>query len=266
VSAARDAAPAIRMTGLSVTIDGTPILLRLDWEVRPEERWVLVGPNGAGKTTLLRIAALRQHPTTGTVEVVGETLGRCEVHTVRRRIAYTSAAVAPTLEQRMTATEVVMTGRNAALAPWWHRYDADDRARALALLDRFGCAALADHRLPTLSAGEQQRVLLARALACDPGLVLLDEPTAGLDIAGREELVRYLGSLATDPRTPPVVMVTHHLEEVAPGFTHALALQAGAVLAAGPIGEVLTDDVLSECYGLALRIEAGDGRFFARPR
>ena len=258
--------PAIRLSGLSVTIDGTPIIRTLDWEVARDQRWVLVGPNGAGKTTLLRIAALRQHPSTGTVEVVGETLGRCEVHTVRKRIAYTSAAVVPTLEARMTAAQVVMTGRNAALAPWWHHYDADDRARALALLERFGAAALADHRLPTLSAGEQQRVLLARALACEPELLLLDEPTAGLDIAGREELVRYLGALATDRGTPPVVMVTHHLEEVAPGFTHALALRAGTVVAAGPIEEVLVDDVLSECYGLALRIEAGDGRFFARPR
>ena len=248
-----------------MTIDGTRVLRSLDWTVRADERWVLVGPNGAGKTTLLRVVALRQHPTTGTVEVVGETLGRCEVHAVRRRIAYTSAAVIPTLEPRMTATEVVMTGRTAALAPWWHHYDDEDRARAGALLDRFGCADLAGQRFPTLSAGEQQRVLLARALACEPELLLLDEPTAGLDIAGREELVADLTGLATDRTTPPVVMVTHHLEEVAPGFTHALALRDGAVLAAGPIDEVLVDEVLSECYGLGLRVEGGDGRYFARP-
>jgi len=257
--------PALRLTGVSVTIDGSRLLHPLDWTVEREERWVLVGPNGAGKTTLLRIAALRQHPSTGTVEVVGETLGRCEVHAVRRRIAYTSAAVVPTLEPRMTAAQVVMTGTHAALAPWWHHYDDGDRARAQGLLERFGCGALADHRLPTLSAGEQQRVLLARALACEPELLLLDEPTAGLDIAGREELVASLTGVATDPTAPPVVMVTHHLEEVAPGFTHALALRAGAVVAAGPIAEVLVDDVLSECYGLPLRVEGDAGRYFARP-
>ena len=201
--------PAIRLSGLSVTIDGTPIIRTLDWEVARDQRWVLVGPNGAGKTTLLRIAALRQHPSTGTVEVVGETLGRCEVHTVRKRIAYTSAAVVPTLEARMTAAQVVMTGRNAALAPWWHHYDADDRARALALLERFGAAALADHRLPTLSAGEQQRVLLARALACEPELLLLDEPTAGVDADGQEQFCGLLREFTHEGLT--IILVSHDL-------------------------------------------------------
>ena len=255
---------AVALDGVTVRFDGVAVLADLDWEVRAGERWVVVGPNGAGKTTVLRLAALRQHPTAGTVEVLGGRLGRCDVRELRRRIAYASTALAATLDARMTAAEVVMTGEHAALAPWWHTYDEADRERARGLLDRVGCARLADHRLPTLSAGELQRVLLARALVRDPDLLLLDEPTAGLDIAGREELVGYLGDLAADVRTPPVVMVTHHLEEVPPGFTHALALRAGTVVASGPIGDVLVDEVLTACFGLPLRVEAAEGRFTAR--
>ena len=259
-----DATPVVRLVGISLTVDGHPVLRDLHWEVGAGERWVVVGPNGAGKTTVLRVAALCQHPTTGSVEVLGETLGRCDVRALRERIAYASTALASALEPRMTAAEVVMTGRYAALAPWWHRYGDADRTRAEALLARFGCSGLADHRFPTLSAGEQQRVLLARALVRDPELLLLDEPTAGLDIAGREDLVASLAALATDPGAPPIAMVTHHLEEVAPGFTHALALRGGGVVRAGPIDDVLTDAVLSECFGLPLRVERSGGRYFAR--
>ncbi|MFM7224708.1 MAG: ABC transporter ATP-binding protein, partial [Actinomycetota bacterium] len=170
-------APALRCSDITLVHDGTTVLDHVDWEVAAEERWVVLGANGSGKTSLLRIAALVQHPSSGTVEVLGERLGRTDVRTLRTRIAFSSPAMAARLEPRMTALEVVMTGIHAALAPWWHRYTDDDRARALALLDSWRCAHLADHRFPTLSAGEQQRVLLARSLVCEPGIVLLDEPT-----------------------------------------------------------------------------------------
>jgi iron complex transport system ATP-binding protein len=255
---------ALALTDVHLTVGDTVVLRGVSLQVEPAERWVILGANGAGKTTLLRIAALYHHPSRGTVEVLGETLGRTDVRTLRERIAFSSPAVADRLEPTMTAVEAVMTAKHAALAPWWHRYDDDDRARALTLLDRFGCAALAEHLFPTLSAGERQRVLLARALMRDPELVLLDEPTAGLDIGGREQLLVDLAGIASGPGAAPVVLVTHHLEEIPPAFTHALVLRDGATIASGPIADTLTDAVLSECFRVPLRVESAAGRFTAR--
>ena len=253
----------LRCSHVSLDIDGTRILDDVSWEIRDGERWVVLGPNGAGKTTLLRIAALYLHPTRGTVDVLGERLGRCDVRTLRERIAFSSPALAARLEPSMTATEVVMTARYAALAPWWHRYSDDDRARAVSLLERFGCAAVAEHKLPTLSAGERQRVLLARTLMNDPGIVLFDEPTAGLDVGGREELVADLTSWARDRARPPIVLVTHHLEEIPPGFTHALVMADGRVAACGPIAATVTGAILSAAFKLPLRVSERDGRYSA---
>ena len=257
-------AAALHLDGIHLRIGSTSILRDVSLRVEPTERWVVLGANGAGKTSVLRVAALYQHPSRGTVEVLGQTLGRCDVRTLRERIAFSSPAIANALEPRMTAAEAVMTAKHAALAPWWHRYDDNDRARAQSLLDRFGCGALADHMFPTLSAGERQRVLLARALMREPELILLDEPTAGLDIGGREQLLSDLSGLASAPAAAPVVLVTHHLEEIPPGFTHALVLRGGETIAAGPIADTLTDAVLTECFGVALRAEHTNGRFTAR--
>src|SRR5436190_6830355 len=160
--------PALRCLDVGLTVDGMRIVDGVTWTVQPDERWVILGANGAGKTSLLRIAALYQHPSHGTIDVLGERLGRTDVRTLRERIAFSSPALAARLEPSMTAAEVVMTQRYAALAPWWHQYTDADRSRAVALLGRFRCAALADHKLPTLSAGERQRVLLARTLMTDP--------------------------------------------------------------------------------------------------
>jgi iron complex transport system ATP-binding protein len=249
---------------VGLRLDGATILERIDWRVGAGERWVVLGANGAGKTTLLRIAACYQHPTSGTVDVLGHRLGHVDVRALREHVAFSSSALAAALEPRMTATEVVMTGRYAALAPWWHEYTSADVARARELLARFGCSALASHSFASLSAGERQRVLLARTLAQDPGLVLLDEPTAGLDVGGREQLVGDLERWALDAARPPVVLVTHHLEEVPPAFTHALVLRGGQVLANGPLVETMTDSVLSDAYGVALQVVHDRGRWSAR--
>jgi iron complex transport system ATP-binding protein len=257
-------APALRLDDISLRIGATQILRGISLSVNTTERWVVLGANGAGKTSVLRVAALYQHPSRGTVDVLGQRLGRCDVRVLRERIAFSSPALAAALEPRMTAAEVVMTAKHAALAPWWHRYDDGDRDRALVLLERFGCGALANHGFSTLSAGERQRVLLARALMRDPELILLDEPTAGLDIGGREQLLADLAGLAAAPTAAPVVLVTHHLEEIPPGFTHALVLREGETIASGPITEILTDPVLSDCFGVALRVEHSDGRYTAR--
>lgn len=256
--------PALRCSGITLVHDGTTVLDGVDWQVGPGERWVVLGANGSGKTSLLRIAALVQHPSTGSVEVLGERLGRTDVRALRTRIAFSSPALAARLEPRMSALEVVMTGIHAALAPWWHRYTEADRDLARRLLTEWRAAGLADHLFPTLSAGEQQRVLLARTLVNEPGIVLLDEPTAGLDLGGREELVTDLGAWAADPARPPLVVVTHHLEEVPPGFTHALVLRRGRVLATGPIDEVVRDDVLSAAFGLDLVVDRRAGRYAVR--
>jgi iron complex transport system ATP-binding protein len=218
------------------------------------------------KTTLLRLASCYLHPTAGTVDVLGARLGRVDVRELRARIGLTSAALADQLRPTLDAVDVVMTAKHAALEPWWHRYTDGDRERATALLERLGVGGLADREFGTLSSGERQRVLLARTLMIDPGIVLLDEPNAGLDLGGREELVVALTALARDRESPPIVLVTHHVDEIPPGFTHLLLLREGRVLAAGPIDETLTSAALSEAFGLQLCLERRYGRFSAYAR
>jgi iron complex transport system ATP-binding protein len=258
---------ALELADVAVARGERQILAGVDWTVRDGERWVVLGLNGSGKTTLVRIASLYLHPSAGRVVVLGETLGRTDVRVLRRRIGVTSAGFADLLRPDVTAADVVMTAKNAALEPWWHQYTDADRDRAVQLLGRMDVAHAAAQPFGTLSSGERQRVLLARTLMTDPGLLLLDEPTAGLDLAGREGLVDTLGSLSLDPATPPMVLVTHHLEEIPAGFTHVLLLRGGRVLEQGPLRAVLRDDALSQCFGLPLTVcENGDGRWTARKR
>jgi iron complex transport system ATP-binding protein len=257
---------ALDLHGITKVVDERPILRGVDWCIRPGQRWVVLGRNGCGKTTLMRIASLYLHPTSGSVTVLGETLGRCDVRRLRERIGFSSASFADMLRPALSAGEIVMTAKHAALEPWWHQYDDADRRRAADLLDRVGVGHFVDRQFGTLSSGERQRVLLARTLMNDPGLVLLDEPTAGLDLGGREELVASLDALAADPTTPPIAMVTHHVEEIPTSFTHVLLLRDGAALASGPIDEVLTADALSVCFDLPVHLERRAGRFTAYHR
>ena len=256
-------APAIEMIGVSRVEDGQPILRDVDWTVQPDERWIVLGRNGSGKSTLLRIASLYLHPSRGTVRILGEELGRTDVRQLRRRIGYSAAAFADLLRPALSVRDVVITAKFAALEPWWHVYDDADRARAVEMLARVGCEALAPHLFATLSSGERQRVLLARTLFTEPGVILLDEPTAALDLAGREELVANLDALAKDATTPPIVLVTHHVEEIPPSFTHALLLRGGEVLAQGPIADCMEAETLSACFDIPLELAQRDGRWQA---
>jgi iron complex transport system ATP-binding protein len=242
----------------------TIILDDISLTVRAGERWLLLGPNGSGKSSILRVAALYEHPSSGTVDVLGERLGRTDVRVLRRRIGYTSAALAEQLRPSLLALDAVRTARYAALEPWWHRYTAADDRRALECLDRMGVAQFAARELGTLSSGERQRVLLARTLMNEPAVVLLDEPSARLDLAGREQLVAALDELAADPESPPLVFVTHHVDDVPTSMTNAVLLRSGRIQAKGPIREILHASALSACFGLELRLERRrDGRLSA---
>jgi iron complex transport system ATP-binding protein len=257
-------APVIALRNVSFVRDGRTIVAPLDWEVRADERWLVLGANGSGKTSLIRICSMYEHPSTGTVRVLGEELGRTDVRVLRRHIGYLSAAMAAQIRTQLSCVEVVMTAKYAALEPWWHRYDDVDRRRAVECLERMGVGRFADRALATLSSGEQQRVLLARTLMNDPALLLLDEPSARLDLGGREQLVTALGELTTSPTAPPLVLVTHHLDEVPDGMTHALLLRDGVVVAAGPMADALSSDSLSACFGMTLTLERrDDGRMSA---
>jgi iron complex transport system ATP-binding protein len=256
-------APALRLRGVGVTRDGRDLLDGVDLAVAPGERWVVLGANGSGKTTLLRVASLALAPTRGTVDVLGARLGAADVRPLRARIGLASAAVADAVRPTLTAEELVVSARSGALEPWWHPARADDREVARGWLDRLDVGHLAGRTFGTLSSGERQRVLVARSLVSDPGLLLLDEPTAGLDLGARERLVTGLGRLAADPATPPMVFVTHHVEEIPAGATSLLLLREGRVLAAGPLGATLTADALSDAFGLRLQVRHDDGRWSA---
>ena len=261
-----DAPPVVELSQISVRIDGAPILSDVTWEVRRHERWVVLGPNGSGKTTLLAVAGLTRHPSHGRVRLFGGELGRMDVRPTRARIGIMSASLTERLRPTLTALDAVMTAKHAALEPWWDDYDAADRDQARRAMVRFGVAGLEGRRLGTLSSGERQRVLLARALFSEPELMLLDEPMAAMDLGGREQVVAAIGRLVTDPEAPPTVLVTHHVEEIPTGFNHALLLRDGRIHAAGPLLATLNDHTLSGCFGLSLRVGTDGTRWTARAR
>lgn len=254
---------ALSLRNVTLVREGRAILDDITWNVATDERWVVLGRNGCGKSTLMKIASLYLHPSSGELEVFGEKLGRTDVRSLRKRIGVASSGMADQLRSDLIAADVVMTAKHAALEPWWHTYDDADRQRARECLDRMEIGQLADRSFATLSSGERQRVLLARTLMPEPGLLLLDEPTAGLDLAGREDLVRSLGVLAAGVDTPATVLVTHHVEEIPEGFTHVLMLREGRVLVAGVLADVLNEENLSQCFGMPLGLEHRHGRWWA---
>jgi len=256
----------LRLRGVEVRRESAVLLRNIDWAVHENERWILIGPNGAGKTTLLQAAAAAMFPSRGTVEVLGERLGEVDIFDLRPRIGLTSAAIAEQVPPAEKVIDLVLTATYAILGRWREDYDSADVTRAVELLDALGCAHLIRRRFATLSEGERKRVQIARALMPDPELLLLDEPAAGLDLGGREDLLRRLTMLARDPKAPMMVLVTHHVEEVPDGFTHAMLLRRGSVLAAGPIEEVFTARNLSKCFGVQLQIEHRRARWTARAR
>ena len=254
----------LELAGVSVVRDGAVLLDDVDWSVGDGERWVMLGPNGAGKTTLLQVAAGRMHPTRGVAGILGEVLGTVDVFELRPRIGLASAALAERIPGGERVADVVVTASYGVVGRWREAYDQLDHSRAADLLDAMGVGQLRDRRFGTLSEGERKRVQIARALMTDPELMLLDEPAAGLDLGGREDLVHRLGELAADPAAPALVLVTHHVEEIPPNFTHALLIRGGQVVAQGPVEEALTAENLGATFGLPLTVQRHGQRWSAR--
>ncbi len=256
--------PVLALSHATVVRGGRRILDDVEWSVEEGERWVVLGPNGAGKTTVMQLAAALMHPSDGHVEVLDETLGAVDVFELRPRIGLVSAALAEQIPGRENVLDVVLTASYAVVGRWREPYDSVDRHRAAQLLAAVGAGDLTARAYGTLSEGERKRTQIARALMSDPELLLLDEPAAGLDLGGREDLVRRLGALAADPMSPAMVLVTHHVEEIPPGFTHALLLRNGRVVVSGAVDDVLTPAWLTATFGIPLVVDRRGGRFSAR--
>ncbi len=255
----------LELSDLTVVRGGNTILDSIDWTVQPTERWVVLGPNGAGKTTLLQLASATIHPSSGRVKILGETLGKVDVFELRPRIGFASTALGRRIPANEAVLDAVMTAAYSVTGRWNEQYDDLDVRRARRVLAEWKLDQLQDRMFGTLSDGEQKRVQIARAVMTDPELLLLDEPAASLDLGSREELLQLLGAYAASPESPAMVMVTHHVEEIPPGFTHALLLAGGRVAASCPIAEIITGERLSQLFGLELVVSTSEhGRYAAR--
>jgi iron complex transport system ATP-binding protein len=259
-------APVLELDDITIRRGEATLLDQVSWTVEEDERWVVLGPNGAGKTTLVQVCSAQLHPTGGRATILGETLGAVDVFDLRPRIGYTSAAVAERIPRAEQVSDLVVSASYGVVGRWREHYDELDHDRARQLLVELGVGHLADRTFGTLSEGERKRVQIARALMTDPELLILDEPAAGLDLGGREDLVSTLSVLAYDELSPATILVSHHVEEIPPGFTHALLLRRAKVVAAGPLEQVMTAETLSETFGMQLQVVQQDGRFAARRR
>jgi len=248
--------------GVDFVREGKLLLSGIDLTVRRGEHWALIGPNGAGKTTLLNLCGAVTHPTRGTVHVLGKQLGRVDMRELRGHIGYVNPR--HPLESDLTVEQVVLTGvaGSIELVPRWTP-SQDERDRARLLMKTLGVDVPTSPHWLTMSQGERGRTLIARALMHDPPLLLLDEPSTGLDVAAREQLLTTLDELRVQHPETATVMVTHHFEELPRSTTHAVLLRAGRVLASGPVGDVLTTELVSECFDHPIRIQHRDGRWSA---
>jgi iron complex transport system ATP-binding protein len=256
----------LELADVTVRRGQATLLDHVSWTVQEDERWVILGANGAGKTTLVQLCSAQIHPTSGVAGILGEVLGTVDVFELRPRIGYTSAAVAERIPRDELVRDVVVSASYGVLGRWREHYDELDHDRARALLVEVGAGRLLDRTFGTLSEGERKRVQIARSLMTDPELLILDEPAAGLDLGGREDLVSTMTVLANDALSPAIVLVSHHVEEIPPGFTHALMLREGRVMAQGPMGEVMTAENLTLTFGMSLALTHEDGRYAARRR
>jgi iron complex transport system ATP-binding protein len=256
----------LSFNNVSVMRADKTILSDLTWSVKDNERWVIVGPNGAGKTTLLKIAAAQMQPSSGSASVLGEALGEINVFDLRTRIGFASTAIASRIPNSETVLDAVMTASYAVTGRFKEMYEDVDERRARRVLTEWHLSEYADRAFGTLSDGERKRVQIARAVMPDPELLLLDEPVASLDIGSREATIKILSGYASHPAAPAIIMVTHHLEEIPAGFTHALVLNEGRIIASGPVNHTLTTEKLSEAYGLPLEVAFQSGRFAVRAK
>lgn len=254
----------LKFDDVSVRRGDRTILGPITWSVNEGERWVILGPNGAGKTTLFQIAATNIHPTLGTAWIMGERLGGVDVFELRPRIGLTTNNLATEIPYSETVLNVVMTAAYGVIGRWREDYDLWDESRALALLTTLGMRDRKDQSYGTLSEGEKKRALIARALMPNPEILLLDEPAAGLDLGGREDLLKRIKAIIEDPQSPATVIITHHIEEIPEGTTHILLLSNALPIASGAIEEVLTSENLSRAYGVPISLVSDNGRYFAR--
>jgi len=234
----------------------------IQWRVLPGERWVVLGPNGAGKTTLLSVVGADRHPSEGRATVLGETFGRTDMRELRSRIGRVDPA--SRLLDWLTPQETVLTGLRNTIWPRWQDWTPEHYAQAQELLELVGCGGFGEREMKTLSHGERQRIRIARALIASPDLMLLDEPATGLDFPAREALLAALDSLTVSRPELPTVMVSHHLEDLPASVTHALLLRDGAVLAQGPVREMITSELVSASFGFPIVVDSLDGRWTAR--